>query len=229
MLPPNYDPAPGFPDTRARIDALMRALDAARPGKVVVLSSIGAQAAEPSLLHNVRMVEASFRTLPVPVAFLRPGYFMENASGDVAPAMRDGVVPCFLQPLDHAIPMAATADVGRMGAQSLGETWTGVRVVELEGPRRYSADDVAAGLAAALGRPVRMDPIPRERWESLFRSQGARYPVPRIRMLDGFNEGWIEFEGGKAGSIKGSTSLETVLKELVDRAAPAAAVAGAAR
>ena len=40
--------------------------------------------------------------------------------------------------------------------------------------------------------------------------------MPRIRMLDGFNEGWIEFERGEAGSIKGNVSLETVLCELVD-------------
>jgi NAD(P)H dehydrogenase (quinone) len=44
-------------------------------------------------------------------------------------------------------------------------------------------------------------------------------PVPRIEMLDGFNEGWIEFESGAAGSIKGEIELETVLKRLVEQAA----------
>jgi len=28
-------------------------------------------------------------------------------------------------------------------------------------------------------------------------------------MLDGFNEGWIDFEGGEAGSQKGSVALES--------------------
>jgi len=28
-------------------------------------------------------------------------------------------------------------------------------------------------------------------------------PIPRIRMLDGFNQGWIDFENGDAGSQKG--------------------------
>jgi hypothetical protein len=32
-------------------------------------------------------------------------------------------------------------------------------------------------------------------------------------MLDGFNEGWIDFEGA---SIKGEITLETVLKSLVE-------------
>jgi hypothetical protein len=35
-------------------------------------------------------------------------------------------------------------------------------------------------------------------------------------MLDGFNEGWIEFEGGEAGTEKGPTDLQTVLRDLVE-------------
>jgi hypothetical protein len=35
-------------------------------------------------------------------------------------------------------------------------------------------------------------------------------PTPRIQMIEGFNEGWIEFEGGFEGSVKGQTSLTTV-------------------
>ena len=46
-------------------------------------------------------------------------------------------------------------------------------------------------------------------------------PIPRIRMLDGFNEGWIDFEGGKAGSQKGSVALENVLKALLEEKAHA--------
>jgi hypothetical protein len=30
-------------------------------------------------------------------------------------------------------------------------------------------------------------------WEALFRSRGMIYPLPWMRMLDGFNEGWIDF------------------------------------
>jgi hypothetical protein len=54
---------------------------------------------------------------------------------------------------------------------------------------------------------------------ALFKSQGMKDPMPRIQMLDGFNEGWIEFEGGEAGSVKGQVELETVLRSLVERAA----------
>ena len=151
--------------------------------------------------------------MSVPVAFLRAAWFMENASWDVE-AAKAGVVPSFLQPLDHPIPMVATADIGRTAADLLRESWTGLRIVELEGPRRYSANDVAAGFAEAVGHPVRMEPVPRDTWEALFRSQGMKHPLARIRMIDGFNEGWIDFEGNGAEHRAGRIPLETVLKHL---------------
>jgi hypothetical protein len=36
-------------------------------------------------------------------------------------------------------------------------------------------------------------------------------------MLDGFNEGWIEFENGAVGSRKGEVALRSVLQTLVGR------------
>jgi NAD(P)H dehydrogenase (quinone) len=86
-------------------------------------------------------------------------------------------------------------------------------VVELEGPRRVTLNDIAATFSKVLGRSVKMEAVPREKWESLFKAQGMADPAPRIQMLDGFNEGWIEFEGGEAGSVKGRVPLETVFRE----------------
>jgi NAD(P)H dehydrogenase (quinone) len=161
------------------------------------------------------MTEKMLRTVSAPVALLRAGWFMENAAWDVE-AARSGTIPSFLQPLDHAIPMVATADIGRTAAELLRDTWTGVRLVELEGPRRYSARDIGVAFAAALGREVRMDPVPRDTWEALFRSQGVKHPMPRMRMVDGFNEGWIDFEGG-GEHRKGATTLAAVIAGLVKK------------
>jgi NAD(P)H dehydrogenase (quinone) len=45
----------------------------------------------------------------MPIVFLRPAWFMENSSWDVAPARAQGIIPSFLQPLDKPVPMVATA------------------------------------------------------------------------------------------------------------------------
>lgn len=217
ILPPsNFDPSPGFPEARVVIDAVKAALEAARPRKVVCLSTIGAQASQSNLLTQRSLMEHTLSQLSMPVTFLRPGWFMENSAWDVASARDEGIVRSFLQPLDKPVAMIATADVGRVAAELLQQDWTGTRVVELEGPQRVSPNDIAATFAKILGRDVRAEAVPRETWGALFRSQGMNDPMPRIQMLDGFNEGWIEFEGAP---IKGEVKLETVLRELVQAAA----------
>jgi uncharacterized protein YbjT (DUF2867 family) len=217
LLPPVFDPSPDFGEARRVIAAVREALDAARPAKLVSLSTIGAQARQPNLLQQHQLQEQSLGTLPLPVTFLRAAWFMENAAWDVAPARATGVIPSFLYPLDKPVPMVATEDIGRVAAELLQETWHGRRVVELEGAR-LSPNDVAAAFARVLGRDVRMDPVPRATWEALFKSQGMRNPVPRAQMLDGFNEGWIDFEGDASSTRKGAVSLDTVLQALIARA-----------
>jgi uncharacterized protein YbjT (DUF2867 family) len=216
LVPPNFDPAPEFPEARAIAAALRTALDAARPACVVYLSTIGAQASQSNLLTQHTIIEQALGELPMPITFLRPAWFMENCRWDVAPARESGVIPSFLQPLDKPVPMVATADIGRVAAGLLREGWSGRRVVELEGPQRVTPNEIAAVFTRLIGRPVRMEAVPRETWEDLFRSQGTKNPIPRIRMLDGFNEGWIDFEGGEAGSRKGTVALESVLKALLE-------------
>jgi len=216
LVPPNFDPLPGFPEAEAIGKTLRAALEQANPGRVVYLSTIGAQASEPNLLTQHTIIEQALAGLPMPIALLRPAWFMENSSWDVAPASKEGVIPSFLQPLDKPVPMVAPADIGRVAAGLLQETWSGRRVVELKG-QRVTPNEIAAAFARLLGHPVQAEAVPRESWEALFRSQGMKNPTPRIRMLDGFNEGWIDFEHGNAESKKGSVTLETVLKALIEQ------------
>jgi len=216
LVPPNFDPSPDFREARAVAATLRSALDAAHPSRVVYLSTIGAQATRSNLLTQHSIIEQVLGGLSIPICFLRPGWFMENSSWDVAPA-KNGAFPSFLQPLDKPVPMVATADIGRVAAELIQTTWSGRSVVELEGPHRVTPEEIAATFADLLGRPVRVDVVPRETWESLFQSQGMKNPAPRIQMLDGFNEGWIEFESGEAGSRKGKVELRTVLQRLIGR------------
>ena len=56
--------------------------------------------------------------------------------------------------------------------------------------------------------------VPRESWGALFKAQGMNDPMPRIQMLDGFNEGWLSFQD-PATVVQGSTNLESVLSDLL--------------
>jgi NAD(P)H dehydrogenase (quinone) len=216
LVPSNFDPSPDFREAIRTAAALSSALEVARPKKVVYLSTIGAQASRSNLLSQHTIIEQALRKLGLPIAFLRPGWFMENSAWDVAPA-KNGVIPYFLQPLDKPVPMVATSDVGGVAAELLQEPSNGHSVVELEGPHRVSPNEIAATFAMLLGHPVKAEAVPRETWESLFKYQGTKNPTPRIQMLDGFNEGWIEFEHGETGSRKGTVGLGAVLRKLIER------------
>jgi NAD(P)H dehydrogenase (quinone) len=125
------------------------------------------------------------------------------------------LTPSYLQPADKPVPMVATRDVARVAVELLLQDWQGKRIVELEGPARVTPNEIAACLGRLLKRDVQVQTVPRDTWEATFRSTGMRNPMPRMQMLDGFNAGWIEFEGGEHGSRKGDTALEAVLKDLV--------------
>ncbi|WP_018898152.1 NmrA family NAD(P)-binding protein [Rhizobium sp. 2MFCol3.1] len=213
LIPPTFDPTPGYPEVRAVIAALKTALLRARPERVVCLSTIGAQAEEPNLLSQLGLVEQELSTLPLPITFLRAAWFMENAAWDLAAAREAGVIASFLQPLDQAYPMVSVADVGERAASLLRESWTGKRIVELQGPEKVTPADIAATFSKVLGKPVSAEIVARDGWEELFKGQGMRNPIPRIRMIDGFNEGWIRFEGQPE---RGSTTLETAIRRLVE-------------
>jgi uncharacterized protein YbjT (DUF2867 family) len=214
MLPAYFDPSPDLRESRTAISAYRSALSEANPPKIVCLSTIGAQSERPNLLGQLRILEQELSTLPMPVSFLRPAWYMENFSWDIPTARETGVIPTFLQPPDKLFPMVATEDVGSTAAELLLDSWAGIHIVELEGPSRFSPQQAAEIMGNLLGREVRTETVPRDTWESLFLTQGMKNPTPRIQMLDGFNEGWIEFEGV---ARKGRLTLKNVLASMIDR------------
>jgi uncharacterized protein YbjT (DUF2867 family) len=219
LVPPVFDPVPGFPESMGFINTLCTALVRAKCPRVVALSSIGADASQSNLLNVLGRMEEVFGNLPMPVTFLRAAWFMENAAWDIASA-RNGLVQSYLQPLDRAFPMVSTDDVGRVAAALLQEHWEGKRVVELEGPQRVSPNALAAAFGTVLGVPVRAEVVPRDRWEPIFRAQGMKDPTLRMQMIDGFNAGWIEFADRGAHARKGSIDIDQAIATLIQRNRP---------
>ena len=199
---------------------LREALSRSLPSKAVYLSSIGAeQASGLGLITGSHLLEETLGDLPFSHAFLRPGWFFENSAGDVASARNEGKIMFQLQPLDRKFPLVATADIGKVGAETLTQNWIGIRHIEVAGPESYSPLDIADAFADAVGHPVEAIAIPREEWETLWVSQGMPEgrTAPRAEMVDGFNSGWIHFGVPGAEHVRGTTPLREVITQLVTR------------
>ena len=220
MVPPNFAPAPGFPETKAALKVLHEALSRALPSKAVYLSSIGAeQTSGLGLITSSHLLEETLGDLPFSQAFLRAAWFFENSAGDVASARHEGKVQFQLHPLDRKFSLVGTADIGKAGADTLTQSWTGIRHIEVAGPESYSPLDIADAFADAVGRPVEAIAVPRAEWETLWVSQGMPEgrTAPRAEMVDGFNSGWIHFGVPGTEHVDGATPLREVITQLVTR------------
>ena len=218
MIPPNFAPAPDFPETRKTLASFHAALAKALPKKAVYLSSIGAeQTSGLGLITGSHLLEQTLGDLPIAHAFLRAGWFMENHAWDVTIARSEGKFWSNLYPLDRTFSLVATADIGKAGADVLRQEWTGTRYIEVAGPEQYSPNDIARALSNALGRRIEAVAVPRERWTEFFVSQGMPEgrTEPRAEMVDGFNSGWIHFGVPGTEHVIGTISLTSVIAKLV--------------
>ncbi len=213
MTPTWFEAEDMFAENAKALAALGQALEGLPETKIVLLSSIGAHRAHGAgAIMKLHDMEVAFASLPA-VTSVRAGWFMENFAGMLPHIRETGVLPSMLAPLDRAVPMVATVDVGRAVADILRQDWSGQRVIELEGPRRYAPHDVATAFAAALGRSVTAQALPPSEWGAVYLSWGLTPPSAQAmaEMLNGFNTGWISYEGSEADTIHGATPLEAVL------------------
>ena len=221
MLPPMFAPTADFAEARQLTAALHAALSAAAVPRVIALSTIGAEhEAGTGILKGLHLMEQGLSTLPVPVAFVRAAWFMQNFTWDVQAAHDRGELASLLQPLDRPVPMVSTEDVGRVAAEVLaGPAWSGRRVIEVESPRRYTPEDVAAALSAVVRRVVRPRAVPRDQWVATFELAGAPPEAAALRaeMIDGFNSGHVDFPGGTPGAelMPGRVTLDEALAGLI--------------
>jgi NAD(P)H dehydrogenase (quinone) len=132
MLPTVSSPTPGFPEAKALITSLRNALWQVSPHLLVVLSSVGSQQTSGlGLITQTHLLEQELADLPFPTAFIRAGSFLENYTAALEPTAAKGIYFRFLRPTDRAVPMAATADIGREVARLLVTGWMGKKIVEL--------------------------------------------------------------------------------------------------
>ena len=173
LLNPPADPA-GDTDRleRATVIAIVDALDGSGLEKIVAASTFGARPGERcgdlTVLHEF---EQKLKAQPIPAAINRGAYYMSNWVGMLEVARAAGKLPSFF-PSDLEMPMVAPEDLGQIAALRLLSPTTDVDIRHVEGPRRYTAQDVAKAFSDQLGRPIAVGTIPRDAWQDTFRAFG---------------------------------------------------------
>ncbi|VEA65993.1 Putative NADH-flavin reductase [Serratia plymuthica] len=219
VSPPHYNLEDLF--TRAEIMAAAIAESAikAHLPKLVALSSVGADCINGAgWISMNRMLEEHLIDTKLPAAFLRAAYFMENWGFAIEPVKIKNMLPSFLAPVDRKIPMISTEDIGRIGAEVLGEEWTGTRTIELEGPCEYSPNDIADAFGNMLNMPVNAIEVPETAWANSMAHQGFSKAglAGFIEMTQALNSGHIAFRVDSGlEHRKGRIALEKVINSMM--------------
>lgn len=218
LLNPPADPSTDtYVQEKRSVAAILAALTDSGLEQVVAESTMGAQPGERmgdlSVLYDF---EQGLRSQSVPFAVIRAAYYMSNWDASLATVTKEGHLESML-PADLIIPMVAPKDLGAAAARLLTGPHGESGVHYVEGPERYSPNDVAAAFAVATGKPVTVKIIPRDQWEAAYRklgfSEAAADSYARMTAvsIDG------DFERPES-SERGVVTLQNYIDELVRRA-----------
>ena len=218
LLPPDVVTLTPLEDNAKRTAILAEAIRAAKVPHVVLLSSVGAQHATGTgpirALHVAERELAPAKTGAALTA-IRAASFQENW-GTALGMLGQGVLPTFVSKTVR-YPQVATRDIGRTAAAALVEGGKGFQIVELSGPRDYTAEDAATALSAITGKPVVAQDAPLEAVVPTFTSFGLSAPVAALfrEMYEGIVSGQVVWEGGAARAVRGTVTLDDTLRTLL--------------
>ncbi len=215
LLNPPADPA-GDTDTEEHntISALLAALEGSDLEKIVGQSTYGAQPGEEiGDLGTLYALEEGLKSQLIPASIIRAAYYMTNWDAMVGSAQEEGVIHTMF-PAELKIPMVAPDDMGRAAADLLTSPVERTDTYYVEGPERYSADDVAAAFSKALSKEVRAEVVPREGWEASFKNLG--FSDKAARSYAGMIG--VSVDGGfdlPTAPIRGLVTLQSYIDRLV--------------
>lgn len=215
LLNPPADPSTDTDvEERKTVASITDALKESGLEKVVAQSTYGAQPGERcGDLNILYEMEQALEAQPIPFSVVRAAYYMSNWDSALETAKNDGMVHT-LFPADLQLPMVAPVDLGRVAARLLIEPTEDTGFHYVEGPDRYCASDVAEAFAEALGKSVRVETIPRDQWEPMFRELG--FSETAVQSYARMTAATIDQNFDiPASPIRGSTSLRQYVANLV--------------
>ncbi len=219
IMPQDFS-APDFHAHQEKLRrSIIQALKGAGASRVVMLSSLGAEAsAGTGQIADLHKLEEGVRTLPnVSLLVLRAAFFMENFLASV-PLVRTKGVLGGTAPGGVPRPMIAVRDIAAEAAQFvLWPSFQGFPVRELLGPRDYTLRETASVLGGAIGRTdlsyaeLPYEAVRKGLLESGFSASGADTLLENMKAMDA---GKIRTLQGRNKSNTTRTTLETFAREV---------------
>jgi uncharacterized protein YbjT (DUF2867 family) len=222
ICPPRVTAEDVLADAQSMIDALGGALEGARPRRAVVISDYAAQhATGTGITMMFHRMEERLRAIPG-MTFLRSAEHMQNWMRQAQAARTRGFLPSLHHPVTRPFPTVSAFDVGAIATDLLdapAPDGSAPRVVHVEGPRRYSAEDFAHVFQKVLGKQVVARAMERETWPTALAAAGlgANYARLVMELQDAHNAGRVDVEEGVGEVRRGATELEAALSPLLER------------
>jgi len=135
---------------------------------------------------------------------LRCPVFYESTLWQMEPIIHAGMM-FGLMPGDYHHGQVAARDIAAVAAAWLADTqWNGVQGVGVFGPVDVSQDEVADWIAQAIGKPVRYQQIPRERYVGNLRGFGVSDALANdvATMFEAIADGLFDAESRVAGTTE---------------------------
>lgn len=157
-------------------------VDAARQAGVKLIaytSILKADTSRMQLAGEHLGTEELIRASGIPFVFLRNGWYLENYTENLGPALEHGALLGSAE--DGRVSAAARADYAAAAAAVVTEPGHENRVYELGGDEAFTLAELAGVISRESGKPVEYRDLPEEEYAGILASFGV--PEPFARML----------------------------------------------
>ncbi|WP_295914621.1 NmrA family NAD(P)-binding protein [uncultured Bartonella sp.] len=155
-------------EERRTIAAITRALENTNLEKVVVQSTYSAQEGDHiGDLGSLYLLEEKVKEIYPEALIVRAGFYMSNWDFALNEIIEKGCLTT-IYPSHSIIPMIAPRDIADYLTRLLKSGKAGIHYIE--GPERYTVQDVATAFQTALGKPVKLVGVNKEDIENYYLS-----------------------------------------------------------
>lgn len=208
-------PAPPSTDTVAvetkQVNSIIHALTGVQFDKIVVASTYGAQPGDKigdlGVLYELEQVLISKN---IPLAIIRSAYYMSNWAMVLDSLKTDGILPT-MYPEDFKLPMVAPEDIGKFASKLMTNYTT--RIHYIEGPDRYSPNEVAVAFSTALNKLVKVSSIPESQWFESLKKTG--FSDKAAESMVNMTQSAMSDKYKIPEPVKGETTLTAYINRLV--------------